>query len=68
MNDHPVVMAIHAAISRRSWNEVEQAANKLRDHEQPKWQAAADRIEALETALELIAGIARAALAPEQDK
>lgn len=55
MSDHPVVMAIHAAISRRSWHEVEQAANNLRDYEQPKWKQAADRIEALETALRKIA-------------
>ena len=54
MNDYPIVMAIHAAISRRSWNEVEQAANKLRDYEQPKWKHAADRIEALEAALRQI--------------
>ena len=31
MADHPFVMALHAAISRRSWNAVEQAANKIRD-------------------------------------
>lgn len=31
MADHPLVMALHAAISRRSWNAVEQAANKIRD-------------------------------------
>jgi hypothetical protein len=29
--DHPLVMALHAGISRRSWNEVEQAANRIRD-------------------------------------
>jgi DNA repair exonuclease SbcCD ATPase subunit len=48
MSDYPVVMAIHAAISRRNWNEVERAANNLRDYEQPKWKQATDRIEALE--------------------
>lgn len=31
MSDHPLVMALHTAISRRSWNEVERAANRIRD-------------------------------------
>lgn len=31
MSDHPMVQALHAAISRRSWNAVEQAANRIRD-------------------------------------
>ena len=37
MNDHPMVMALHAAISRRSWHDVEQAANKIRDNRNIRW-------------------------------
>jgi hypothetical protein len=36
-NDHPLVMALHAAISRRSWNEVERAANQIRDDRRIAW-------------------------------
>lgn len=36
-NDHTLVMALHAAISRRSWNEVEHAANRIRDDRRIRW-------------------------------
>ena len=37
MNDHSMVQALHAAISRRNWQEVEQAANRIRDDREIKW-------------------------------
>lgn len=39
MNDHALVMALHAAISRRSWHEVERAANAIRDDKRIQWPA-----------------------------
>jgi len=37
MSDDPLVQSLHAAISRRSWNEVERAANAIRDDKRIKW-------------------------------
>jgi hypothetical protein len=37
MNDHPMIQSLHAAISRRSWSAVEQAANQIRDDKGIKW-------------------------------
>lgn len=37
MSDHPMVQALHAAISRRRWDEVEAAANKIRDDRAIHW-------------------------------
>jgi hypothetical protein len=37
MSDDPLVQALHAAISRRSWNAVEQVANAIRDDNRIQW-------------------------------
>ncbi|WP_441235615.1 hypothetical protein [Bradyrhizobium sp. 930_D9_N1_4] len=43
MSDHPMVQDLHAAISRRSLNEVERAANRIRD-EKPDLSGELDRM------------------------
>jgi hypothetical protein len=40
MNDHPLVQALHAAISRRDWHAVEQAADRIRDDRRIQWPEA----------------------------
>ncbi|MGY3356269.1 hypothetical protein ACVWZK_002932 [Bradyrhizobium sp. GM0.4] len=37
MGDHYMVQALHAAISRRNWQEVEHAANRIRDDRSITW-------------------------------
>lgn len=54
MNDHALVMALHAAISRRSWNEVERAANQIRDDRRIRWPDDTHRMPATRQVFEIV--------------
>lgn len=54
MNDHRLVMALHAAISRRNWNEVERAANQIRDDRGIRWPDDTHRMPATRQVFELV--------------
>ena len=54
VNDHYLVMALHAAISRRSWNEVERAANQIRDDRRIRWPDEERRMPVTREVFEII--------------
>lgn len=53
-HDHALVMALHAAISRRSWNEVERAANRIRDDCGIRWPDESHRMPATRQVFEIV--------------